>query len=82
LSLATTKCVAVELTELEYTSVGEKSYRVRFTSKSQPSSTFGFRGLLWLDRKHAWMDDGSRMRQWLIAPYGVDSKKAHDFGDG
>ena len=52
-SLAATKCVAVEPTELEFMSVGENSYRVRFTSKSHPSGATGFRGLLWFDRKHS-----------------------------
>ena len=35
------------------TLVGEKSYTVRFMSKSQLSGTTGFGRLLWSDRKHS-----------------------------
>ncbi|XP_066342444.1 subtilisin-like protease SBT1.7 [Miscanthus floridulus] len=52
-SLAATKCVAVEPTELEFKSVGEKRCRVRFTPKSLPSGATGFRGIFWLHRKNS-----------------------------
>ncbi|KAJ1294587.1 hypothetical protein BS78_01G156600 [Paspalum vaginatum] len=46
--------VAVEPTELAFTSAGEKkSYTVRFTSKSRPSGTAGFGRLVWSDGKHS-----------------------------
>ncbi|OEL35929.1 Subtilisin-like protease SBT1.7 [Dichanthelium oligosanthes] len=46
--------VAVEPTELAFTSAGEKkSYTVRFTSRSQPSGTSGFGRLVWSDGKHS-----------------------------
>jgi hypothetical protein len=51
-SLAATKGLAMEPTELEFTSVGEKSYTVRFTSKLHPSGTTGFGRFLLSDRKH------------------------------
>jgi hypothetical protein len=46
--------VAVEPTELAFTSAGEKkSYTVSFTAKSQPSGTAGFGRLVWSDGKHS-----------------------------
>ncbi|KAL5219005.1 hypothetical protein ABZP36_019689 [Zizania latifolia] len=46
--------VAVEPTELAFTSVGEKKrYTVSFTAKSQPSGTAGFGRLVWSDGKHS-----------------------------
>jgi subtilisin family serine protease len=45
--------VAVQPTQLEFSSVGEKkSYTVTFTSKLQPSGTTGFGRLVWSDGKH------------------------------